>query len=167
MTGAGEEGEGEAEPKELELTVLGCSRQSGFVLTSSCALQLWQTTVALLRVSEACVQTLNILQLEHFFNEALKCCNFLLGCHGLTIQAAKHHIATCLLPAPRGIGERTGGGRGKFGVEVEFNRTEKEGTKIIIMMMVIKESVYETNDPQRSCSPQSSSLAAVPSHLSP
>lgn len=60
MSEEGEEGEGEdsLEPKELELIVLGCSRQNGFVVTSSCALQLWQTTAVLLRVSQACGQTL-------------------------------------------------------------------------------------------------------------
>lgn len=56
MTGEGEEGEGEdsSEPMELELTVLVFSRQNGFVVTSSSALQLWQTPVTPLRVSQAC-----------------------------------------------------------------------------------------------------------------
>lgn len=106
MTEEREEGEGEdsLEPKELELTVLRCSRQNGFFVTSSCALQLWQTTVVLLGVSQAYGQTFSVLQLKHFFNEALKHCNFLLGCRGLTIQAAKRHTAICLLPALCGMG---------------------------------------------------------------
>lgn len=81
VTGDGEEGGGEDHLglKELGLIVLDAAgRQNGFVATSSCTLQPWQTVVVPL-MSQARVQTLRFLWLELLLNEAIKCNNFYPG----------------------------------------------------------------------------------------
>lgn len=61
------------------MSLAAAGRQNGFVVTSSCTLQPWQTTAVLLTVFQACVQTLSILQLELLLNETNKNGIFLLG----------------------------------------------------------------------------------------
>lgn len=81
MTGEREEGEGEANlgPKELGLIVLGCSRQTEWLC---CDIQLYPAALADNSSALEChkhVSRLSILKLELLLNEAVKCCNFLLG----------------------------------------------------------------------------------------